>query len=118
MNNKLSTASGKMLGDLSPIYWLVNFFYYAATVLSPQRNVLILTYRQAVYAINCIYTPFSKCLFVLRDLDQSQELQTIAKESLQFHMFTTEDFFVIQTGTRFCYMENGLKVRMNICTAL
>ena len=30
-----------------------NFFCYAATVLSPHRNV----YMKAVYAIKCIYTP-------------------------------------------------------------
>ena len=28
-------------------------------------------------------------LFVLKDFDQSQELQTIAKKSLQFDMFPT-----------------------------
>ena len=28
-------------------------------------------------------------------------------------MFPTEDFFVIQTETSFCYMEDGRKVRMN-----
>ena len=33
-------------------------------------------------------------------------------------MFPSYDFFVIQTETRFCYIEDGWKVRMNICTAL
>ena len=56
--------------------------------------------------------------FVLKDFDQSQELKTIAKKSLQFYMFPTYDFFVIKTETRFCYMEDGWKERMNICTAL
>ena len=55
---------------------------------------------------------------MLKDFDQSQELKTIAKKRLQFHMFPTQDFFVIQTETRFSDMEDGWKVRMNICTAL
>ena len=45
---------------------------------------------KAVYAIKCIYTPLSKgVFFVLKDFDQSQELKTIAKKSLQFYMFPT-----------------------------
>ena len=55
---------------------------------------------------------------MLKDFDQSQELKTIDKKSLQFYMFPTSDFFVIQTETRFCYMEDGWKVGMNLCTAL
>ena len=43
---------------------------------------------KAVYAIKCIYT-FKVCFFVLKDFDQSQELKTIAKKSLQFYMFPT-----------------------------
>ena len=58
------------------------------------------------------------CFFVLKDFDQSQELKTIAKKSLKFYMFPTSDFFVSQTETRLCYMEDGWKVKMNICTAL
>ena len=58
------------------------------------------------------------CFFVLKDFHQSQELKTIAKKSLQLYMFPTWDFFLIQTLTRFCYMEDGWKVRMNIYTAL
>ena len=58
------------------------------------------------------------CFFVLKDFDQSQESKTIAKKSLQSYMFPTKDFFVIQTETNFCYMEDGWKVRINICTAL
>ena len=74
---------------------------------------------KAVYAIKCIYTPLWKGVsFVLKDFDQSQELKTITKKTLQFYMFPTKDFFVIQTETRFCYMEDGWKVRINIRTAL
>ena len=65
---------------------------------------------KAVYAIKCIYTPLWKgVFFVLKDFDQSQELKTIAKKSLQFYMFPTSDFFVIQTETRSYYMEDGLE---------
>ena len=46
---------------------------------------------KAVYAIKCINTPLWKGFFVcvLKDFDQSQELKTIAKKSLQFYMFPT-----------------------------
>ena len=46
---------------------------------------------KAVYVIKCIYTPLWKGVFfcVLKDFDQSQELKTIAKKSLQFYMFPT-----------------------------
>ena len=73
---------------------------------------------KAIYAIKFIYLHFERVFFVLKDFGQSQELKTIAKKSLQFYMFPTYDFFVIKTETRFCYMEDGWKVRMNICTAL
>ena len=42
-----------------------------------------------------IYTPLWKgvflkgCFFVLKNFDQSQELKTTAKKSLQFYMFPT-----------------------------
>ena len=65
-----------------------------------------------------LHSTLKGCFFVLKDFDQSQELKTIAKKSLQFYMFPTYDFFVIQAETRFCYMEDGWKVKMNICTAL
>ena len=65
-----------------------------------------------------LHSTLKVCFFVLKDFDQSQELKTAAKKSLQFYMFATLDVFVIQTETRFCYMEDGWKVRMNICTAL
>ena len=55
-----------------------------------------------------LHSTLKGCFFVLKDFDQSQELKTIAKKSLQFFMFPT----------RFCYMEDVWKVRMNICTAL
>ena len=51
---------------------------------------------------------------MLKDFDQSQELKTKAKTRLQFYLFPTYDFCGIQTETRFCYMEDGWKVRMNI----
>ena len=58
---------------------------------------------------NAFTLHFERVFFlVLKDFDQSQELKTIAKKSLQFFMFPT----------RFCYMEDVWKVRMNICTAL
>ena len=42
---------------------------------------------KAVYTIKCIYTPLWKgFFFVLKDFDQSQELKTIAKKSLQFYV--------------------------------
>ena len=45
---------------------------------------------KAVYAIECIYTPLLKgVFFVFKDFDQSKELKTIAKKSLQFYMFLT-----------------------------
>ena len=65
-----------------------------------------------------LHSTLKGCFFVLKDFDQSQELKTIAKKRLHFYMFPTQDFIVIQTETRFCYMEDGWKVRMNICTAL
>ena len=55
-----------------------------------------------------LHSTLKGCFFVLKDFDRSQGLKTIAKKSLQFFMFPT----------RFCYMEDGWKVRMNICTAL
>ena len=45
---------------------------------------------EAGYLIKCIYTPLWKGVFLLlKDFDQSQELKTIAKKSLQFYMFST-----------------------------
>ena len=44
---------------------------------------------KAVYAIKCIYTPLWKGVFCVKDFDQSQELKTTAKKSLQFYMFST-----------------------------
>ena len=67
--------------------------------------------QKAVYAIKCIAI-LKGCFLVLKDSDQSQELQTTAKTSLQFYMFSTQDFSVIQTETRFCYMEVGWKSKV------
>ena len=74
-----------------------NFFCYAATVLSPHRNVLIFTQR--MHKLNLhegrlrnkmhLHSTLKGCFFVLKDFDQSQELKTIAKKSLQFYMFPT-----------------------------
>ena len=36
-----------------------------------------------------LHSTFKGCFFGLKDFDQSQELKTIAKKSLQFHMFPT-----------------------------
>jgi len=36
-----------------------------------------------------LHSPLKGCFFVLKDFDQSQELKTIAKKSLQFYMFPT-----------------------------
>ena len=70
-----------------------NFFYYAATVLSPHRNVLIFTQRMndegRLRNKMHLQSPLKGCLFVLKDFDQSQELKTIAKKRLQFYMFPT-----------------------------
>ena len=65
-----------------------------------------------------LHSTLKERVVVLKDFDQSQELKTIAKKRLQFHMFPTQDFFVSQTETRFSDMEDGWKVRMNICSAL
>ena len=61
-----------------------------------------------------LHSTLKGCFLGLKVFDQSKELKTIAKKSLQFYMFPTLDFFVIQTETRFCYMEDGWKVRMNM----
>ena len=34
-----------------------------------------------------LHSTLKGCFFVLKDFDQSQELKTIAKKSLQFYMF-------------------------------
>ena len=92
--NKLSNDPGEVDS---------NFFCYAATVLSPHRNVLIL-HRECINLHEGrlrnkmhLHSTLKGCFFVLKDFDQSQELKTIAKKSLQFYMFPRQDFFVIQT---------------------
>ena len=72
-----------------------NFFCNAATVLSPHRNVLILNrecinlHRGRLRNKMHLHSTLKGCFFVLKDFDQSQELKTIAKESLQFYVFPT-----------------------------
>ena len=46
---------------------------------------------------------------MLKDFDQSQGLQTITKKCLQFYMPSAHRISVIETETRFCYMEVGWK---------
>ena len=36
-----------------------------------------------------LHSTLKGCFFVLKDSDQSQELKTIAKKSLQFYLFPT-----------------------------
>ena len=36
-----------------------------------------------------LHSTLKGCFFVLKDFDQSQELKTVAKKSLQFYMFPT-----------------------------
>ena len=36
-----------------------------------------------------LHSTLKGCFFVFKDFDQSQELRTIAKKSLQFYMFPT-----------------------------
>ena len=72
-----------------------NFFCYAATVLSPHRNVLIFTQRmhQPAGRPLCnkmhLHSIFKGRFYVLKDFDHSQEFKTIAKKSLLFYMFPT-----------------------------
>ena len=42
---------------------------------------------KAVCAKNAFTLHFERVFFVLKDFDQSQDLKTIAKKSLQFYMF-------------------------------
>ena len=84
--NKLSNDPGKVDS---------NFFCYAAAVLSPHRNVLIFiqrmhkptwgSLRNKMHLLSTLKGYF----FVLKDIDQSQQLKTIAEKSLQFYMFPT-----------------------------
>ena len=70
-----------------------DFFCYTATVLSPRRNVLVFTQRMhkpiegRLRDKMDLHSIFKGCFYVLKDLDQSQELKTIAKKSLQLCMF-------------------------------
>ena len=70
---------------------------------------------KAVYACNKmhLHSTLKGCFFVLKDFDQSQELKTSQEKFTILHVAQI-GFFVIQTETRFCCMEDGWKVRMNI----
>ena len=66
-------------------------------------------------------------LYILADLISFLEIQRLQPAGSSSTVFAVNltllhvphiGFFVIQTKTRFCYMEDGWKVRMNICTAL
>ena len=59
-----------------------------------------------------LHSTLKGCFFVLKGFDQSLQLKTIVKKSLQCYMFPTSHFFVSETETRLCYMEDGWKVRM------
>ena len=72
-----------------------NFFCYAAKVLS-HIGVFSFLHRECINLHDGflrnkmhLYSTLKGCFFVLKDLDQSQELKTIAKKSLQFYMFPT-----------------------------
>ena len=65
-----------------------------------------------------LHSIFKGCFYVLKDFEQSRKFKAIAQKRLQFYMFPTKGFCVIQTETRFCNMENGWQVRMSICIAL
>ena len=65
---------------------------------------------KAVYLIKCIYTPLWKGVFFC--VKRFWPITRVENKSQE------KDFFVIQNETRFCYMEDGWKVRMNRCTAL
>ena len=71
------------------------------------------TYKKAVYEMKCIESPFLEgvsCVCVKRFRPIKIE-QTIAKKSLQFYIFRTQDFCVTLTQTRFCNKEAGQKKR-------
>ena len=69
-----------------------NFFCYAATVLSPHRNVLIFTQRMhnlregRLRNKMHLHSTLKGCFFVLKDFDQSQELKRIAKKFTILHV--------------------------------
>ena len=72
------------------------------------------TYKKAVYEMKCIESPFLEgvsCVCVLKEFDQSKQQQTIAKKSLHFYMFPSQEFCVTLTQTRFCNKEAGQKKR-------
>ena len=71
---------------------------------------------KAVYAIKCIYTPLCSAVFLIcvKRFWPITRVENNSQEKFTILHIPTWDFFVIQTETRFCYMEDG----WNICTAL
>ena len=72
-----------------------NFFCYAATVLS-HIGMFSFLHRECISLHEGrlrskmhLHSTLKGCFFVLKDFDQSQELKTIDKKSLQFYMFPT-----------------------------
>ena len=70
-----------------------NFFCYAATVLS-HIGMFSFLHRECINLHEgrlrnkmYLHCTLKGCFFVLKDFDQSQELKTIAKKSLQFYIF-------------------------------
>ena len=94
-NNKIVDRGGGKILSHDPGKVDSNFFCYAATVLSPHRNFSFL-HRECINLHERrlrnkmhLHSTFKGCFFVLKDFDQSQELKTIAKKSLQFYMLPT-----------------------------
>ena len=72
-----------------------NFFCYAETVLS-HIGMFSCLHRECINLHKgrlpnkmYLHSTLKGCFFVLKDFDQSQELKTIAKKSLQLYMFPT-----------------------------
>ena len=72
-----------------------NFFCYAARCF-PHIGMFSFLHRECINLHEGrlrnkmhLHSTLKGCFFVLKDFDQSQELKTIAKKSLQFYMFPT-----------------------------
>ena len=100
-----------------------NFFCYAATVLSPHRNVLIFTQRmhkptgRPFTQLNTFTLHFQRVFLCAKRFSARVENSSQGKFTI-LHVPHIGFLNIITTDTRFCYMENGWKVRINICTAL
>ena len=68
-----------------------NCFCFTAMFLSPyiHRERINLHKGHVRNKKKHLHSILEGCFYVLKDFDQSQQLQTIAKKSLQFHMFPT-----------------------------